>query len=672
LVHRIVSPPDIVKLKTAEYACIKLKQLGYALTPKKFNEIRNNEEKKIRHSNFEQNEKDFEADIATIISDTLIRITSNKHSNLTQDIITYEIKNEIKHLYLNTDAKTILDKLKNKGKTIIICSDMYLAEAHIKQIAENFGITRYIDKFYVSATDKITKGSGQLFKFILQNLNCEAKAILHIGDNPISDYITPTKLNIKSLYYYNKEQLKKYKKKERLLYLLNHTKKKINHKLLKNFMSINNCKSDFMEISHAIAPALSVFAYHALLDMYKIGVSKVFFFAREGILLQKIFSVILNTVLHFQSERKKFKLEVIYISRLSSVCAVYYNKKNTELLIENCRYANGCLSVLNFINTFGLSLTDFSTQTLEIINPYLNHINRETLIYLFESTTFGSELDKLLKEKIKLLKNYLSAQGVFSQGKIGLVDLGWGGTIQKNISHFLSDYPTTEFFGYYFGTNSLISDKNSHIFNRSTIYPGYILFHKNHYNTAKLIGAAPLLESLCGDDQLGTTLAYTFNDHNHITPLLKQHLKKNSNTILFQTTIKNHLLHDIQNFGELFNIAGLPFEKLKTYATKKLLKFIFKPKKIDIKRFQTYSFNYNWSTNLEHSLINTIKISDILKPKELLKKIHKSPWRYGTIASARIPFLFFFYNLIQLIQFCLNYLPTIKKSIYKLLHLKKF
>lgn len=658
LVHRIISPPDKVKNKTAEFACMKLKQLNYEITSEKFNQIRNNEEEKIRHENFYSYGKDKEANIFSIIDHTLLSITGRKRRFLTRNIVDYEIKNEINHLYLNKDAKKIMGELKNCGKKIIVCSDMYLLEEQLKQIATYFDIAPYIDKFYVSSTRNITKSSGRLFQFVLQDFKTEAKKILHIGDNLRSDYITPKKLAIKALFYFNKYSVKNYKKIERQLYSINYTKRGISDELINQLVPIkHDIKDDHKIISQTASPALALFAYQALLKMHEIGVKKVFFIAREGILFKKIFSEVEKNVLIFKAINRNLELKILYISRLSSACANYYNAKNIDILIETCLYAAKSLSILNVLTVYGISLSDFSNNALKIIKPYETYIDKKTLVYLFKSTIFGPELDKLLNKKIKLLKNYLSEQGVLSQGKIGLVDLGWGGTIQKNISHFLADYPSTEFFGYYFATNHLISEKHP-LSERSTLYPGYIAAHQNHYQTERLNGAAAFLESLCGRDDIGTTLGYQLNKTHAVIPILQKSPAKKLETISFQKNIRHCLIHDIKNFSQLFNIASLPLEKLKDYASKKFMKFIFKPTNIDIKKFLNYKINYNWATNRESPLITTLKISDVFNFKALLIKIQRSPWRYGTLVAAPIPGLLSLYNLLY---YCFSYSPKLKK-----------
>ncbi len=156
-----------------------------------------------------------------------------------------------------------------------------------------------------------------------------------------------------------------------------------------------------------------------------------------------------------------------------------------------------------------------------------------------------------------------------------------------------------------------------------------------------------------------------------ITPLFenkKNDPKKNHFNCLFQERILNHLLIDTKEFSRLFNIAGLPLDTLKDYTTKRFMKFIYNPNMMNLKKLHQYQFDYNWSSQSTTPLINLITFSDIFRPITLLKKIQNSPWRYGSIALAPIPFLFTIYNLGH---YFLHFFPGIKKEMINYLLSKK-
>lgn len=146
------------------------------------------------------------------------RIENEKCQEITLD----EIYNTIETEYgIN---KCILEKMKNKeieyeirfcerrnigyelytlamdmGKKVVFTSDMYLSKDTIYKILEKNG---YKDnyKLYLSSEIKLSKSRGDLFKYVLEDLNIESLNMLHIGDNYRSDVEMPRKLKIKSMH----------------------------------------------------------------------------------------------------------------------------------------------------------------------------------------------------------------------------------------------------------------------------------------------------------------------------------------------------------------------------------------------------------------------------------------------------------------------------------------
>lgn len=87
--------------------------------------------------------------------------------------------------------RDLIKRLKRKGKLVICISDMYLSKPLIESILEKEKLD--FDKVFVSSETGATKSSGLLFQEVfnhLQNENIinDQSQVLHIGDNPVSDY----------------------------------------------------------------------------------------------------------------------------------------------------------------------------------------------------------------------------------------------------------------------------------------------------------------------------------------------------------------------------------------------------------------------------------------------------------------------------------------------------
>ena len=100
-------------------------------------------------------------------------------------------------------GKGLFELAKDAGKNIVITSDMYLPKETIERILRKNGYEGY-DKLYVSSEIKLTKGSGKLYKCLLNdNPGIDYEDIVHIGDNICSDYTMPKTLGINAFYVPN-------------------------------------------------------------------------------------------------------------------------------------------------------------------------------------------------------------------------------------------------------------------------------------------------------------------------------------------------------------------------------------------------------------------------------------------------------------------------------------
>lgn len=106
---------------------------------------------------------------------------------LIDEIKQYELELELNFCSVRKAGKELFDLALEAGKTVIICSDMYLSKETIEKILSKNGITGY-HKLYVSSEIKLTKHYKSLYKYVQKDLGCkDGSAFIHIGDNFHSD-----------------------------------------------------------------------------------------------------------------------------------------------------------------------------------------------------------------------------------------------------------------------------------------------------------------------------------------------------------------------------------------------------------------------------------------------------------------------------------------------------
>ena len=230
-----------------------------------------------------------------------------------------EIELEERILTIHKENKKIYDYALSIGKKIIIVSDMYLPKNIIEKILIKNNYTNYY-KLYLSSDLMLTKASGNLYKYVIDDLNAEPSSIMHIGDHFTSDFNNAKLYGIDSVFVEkiidafleNNIRAKK---------LLNENKNNVAVSIMLGlcaFSSFNKNKNDKNKDNNYwhnfgfIYGGPAVFSYMNWLkkQIIKDNINEVLFVARDGYSLKKVFDII---------KPERVKTHYIYAPRI-----IYY------------------------------------------------------------------------------------------------------------------------------------------------------------------------------------------------------------------------------------------------------------------------------------------------------------------------------------------------------------
>jgi len=122
-----------------------------------------------------------------------------------------EVSTELLLCRANPFMKKVWDTVKDSGKRIIVTSDMYLPRKALEKLLEKTGFCGY-SRLYLSNEQDCGKWDGGLWNLIRSE---EKGAVVHIGDNPVSDVKNARRRGIAAVYYPNvNEQGNKYRPKD--------------------------------------------------------------------------------------------------------------------------------------------------------------------------------------------------------------------------------------------------------------------------------------------------------------------------------------------------------------------------------------------------------------------------------------------------------------------------
>lgn len=246
---------------------------------------------------------------ARIKAETAARHRHRNHEEITFDEIYDEISDTFKALKSkelefeaqvlqpNFEMQEVFEYAKNKGKTVVIVSDMYLPSEFLAKVLAKKGYTDY-DKLFVSSTYRKTKWNGTLFKEVIEELNVQAEDVFHIGDNRQSDYEKATKVGF-SAHCYAKPIDTLFHVSERAKRFYENNKSNIGASILTGLLSLDLAKIQYTENSYwntigycYAGPIMYGYMQWFIEHMKNDGMQEVMFLGRDGYTLQKVFDIL--------------------------------------------------------------------------------------------------------------------------------------------------------------------------------------------------------------------------------------------------------------------------------------------------------------------------------------------------------------------------------------------
>jgi predicted HAD superfamily hydrolase len=463
LLVRRIHDPDLVKIPVARYISAIAQFHGIIKSWQAVQKVRDRIEQKQRN---ETGNKfvDYEACYPVFMEETLQTILgSNYHSNILEDVTRYELEMESSVLVPRKLFIEWLQELKKQGKRIIIISDVYLPSSHLKLLLESAGILHLIEDVMSSADTFLAKASGEAFPMVQEKFNIDKSTWLHIGDNPISDGVRPREFGIKALLIKDSEEkfrkalIKRY-------YLYSKGKLFYRGRALQQLMlpmEAENIKKDhlYVEGYNFLGPMIGSFVQHIAEECRRLGLTKVFFFSREGQMFKKVWEIC--TPILFPDGNLP-EIEYIYVSRmaLASTNCAYQGLTPTSVRIAMLPPGNKDFRDIAKIFQLDLQritpyLSKHNLTEYSCLSPRHEGYDQQysgRLRQLLEDENFQSEVQSQTAGPNEALIRYLTELDFFNHSQIALVDIGWLGTIQRFLYNSVkqrSDCP--RFHGYVLG-----------------------------------------------------------------------------------------------------------------------------------------------------------------------------------------------------------------------------
>lgn len=340
-----------------------------------------------------------------------------------------ELDIEIQNAYLDKETYTLISELKENGKKLFVVSDFYMGSDSLQEILDSLGCGDFFDRIFVSCDCRRSKGSGKIYKHVLNELRISANECLMIGDNYRTDYKRARACGIQAIHRNFKIESPRL------------TKEYIEKELLRIE------KGQVKNLFDSYAFSLFLFTSKLYNEIHQKHIRDIVFITREGKYLKKLF----DNYARFMNDTS-VHTHYWYVSRRSTYLP---SLKEAEKEKYDLRFQIQYYSMADFLRNLS-----FDDEEIERLRQSLGFSDANLEISNFkESEEFekirSSEIFKEIFEKKRqysnsLLLKYINQSGIdYRKNGLFIADIGWRGTVQNNLYNLFKQ--EIEVKGFYLG-----------------------------------------------------------------------------------------------------------------------------------------------------------------------------------------------------------------------------
>ncbi len=343
--------------------------------------------------------------------------------------------------------REVFNRAVHDGKVIWCVSDTYHEATFLRELLSECGYALQGVDVVSSADLRASKGEGRVLKQLAATAGVAADAVLHIGDHPRADFAIPAQQGFLAVL---------------------HPWAASRHE-----DRVSSCPGDsiamglaqigsrtvepgfpfWWRFGYAVAgPLLSAFATWLESRLTADGIDRAYFLLRDGEIILDVYNALHENrpgpaLSLLESSRRAFVVPALEIGNASMTAQL--------LACENPRHAG------EFLERVGLRARDFGAAfravgvSAETVVSRDNTAGMTAVAALFSRPDVAKAMLAVSRTERRLLCRYLAQEGVLSPGRIGLVDIGWNGTIQKGLLAVASlERTALDVRGYYLGTHA--------------------------------------------------------------------------------------------------------------------------------------------------------------------------------------------------------------------------
>ncbi len=411
-------------------------------------------------------------------------------NDLIEEIKELEISLEGQYLIPKEKGLELFNQAKIENKNIILISDTYFDKKTIQLFLKNNKYFVEDNCIFLSSELRLKKQNGKIYDLIFQNIDKKNK-VLHVGDNYEADIINGKKYGLDTKY--EKSRKEKYIESKFYKEIFYSTKDiaHFNHDFFHGMIAFekNIERDNFLETTEDLArfgfaPLVLGFTQWLIQTSIRDGIEDLYFLARDGKIMKQAYDILAKNyenaprshyVLASRKACNTIKLNTFY-EILNILKIPYTNVEIKDLFYQ--RFSLEESDYISVIEKYGFDKNSKVTQKAH--NNRIIEVLSEIKERIFEIA---------FQEK-QLYLDYLRNEGILDSEKIGVVDIGYTGTMQGAISNLINKKVN----GYYLITFYEAIDK---VYRYGNDIKSYLGNFDNKINSNKeIIKKIPLYETM--------------------------------------------------------------------------------------------------------------------------------------------------------------------------------
>lgn len=451
---RRVENPDLIKIPVARYIAEQANALGIDINWLEVARLRNEIEGQQRAHNG-QHYPDHEACYDDFMPETLQRIFGERlPGDLFDRVADYEIKLENAVLVPRARLVEWIDSLHQRGKRLLLVSDIYLPAKYIDRMVTDKGLDHYFEGVVSSADSFKAKASGTGYPLMEERYGLNRERWLHVGDNPISDGTRPLEFGIRALVIddagerHRKALVRKYNDYS----THNNFWKGRNLQQLMLPLEAEDVEHDELYVQgfNQFGLMFGYFMQRLAERCRALELKRLYFCSREGWLLQQCWE---RFAPWYFPDGDMPEARYLYVSRIALARSMIANVGMSTREVEVALLPRGNTSFNDVCRIFGLDAGVFQPylerhylsmdENISQTSPGANPKSRHKLGLLLLDSEFQSVARQSGEPYRDALIKYLESEGFFDLEDAGIVDIGWLGTIHNNLFNAVSHLDST-------------------------------------------------------------------------------------------------------------------------------------------------------------------------------------------------------------------------------------